>query len=129
MNCFWDLRFWLSFLSIKFVSAMFMSGKMSMCGSKGGDGGSVTALENHKFYGFLYKIAFRPILEKVGPLLENVGPPLKRFLWNKPLINHCKTSWGHKRNIVSRAVFWQSGLDPPPPWQKFLDPRMISCTQ
>ena len=22
------------------------------------------------------------------------------------------------------AVFWQSGLDPPPPWQIFLDPRM-----
>ena len=46
-------------------------------------------LDNHKFYGVLYKLAFRPPPpgKKVGPPwkmldphLENVGPPLKP--WN-----------------------------------------------
>ena len=45
-------------------------------GGIGGPDPPPPPLENHKFYGFpLYKLAFRPYLEKVGPPLENVGPP------------------------------------------------------
>ena len=59
--------------------------KYNMCGA-GGDRGPdplPPPLENHMFYGFLYKVAFRPSrkkldpLENVAPRLENVGTPLK----------------------------------------------------
>ena len=43
------------------------------------------------------------------------------FLWNKPLINHCKISWGLKIDLV-RAVFLT--IRPGPPSQKFLDSHM-----
>ena len=49
-----------------------------MCGSRGGIGGPdpPPPRENYKFYGFLYKLAFRSPCKKLDPL-ENVGSPLK----------------------------------------------------
>ena len=80
----------------------FKRGSFTCADPEGGGRGSGPPLENHKYYGFLYKLACRPLRKKLDPppgkcwtsseALENYS-----FLWNKPLINRRKTvkkSWG-----------------------------------
>ena len=78
------------FLKCKHVDgcSFFVLMLQYICGSRGGGGGGgggPDPLENHKFYGFLYKLAFRPPWIKLDPPgkcwtpLKNVGPPLKTW--------------------------------------------------
>ena len=69
-----------------------------------------------------------PPLEKVGPPPGKCWTPSgtmknDRFLWNWPF-DFCKISWGLKKNNV-RAFFARRTWTPPP-WRKFLDPRMVN---